>query len=523
MRRTAGAIILAGLVFAVHSLLQLQAGSALLYLSVLVLAGYGARRNTILAWTGICLVLACASFLVTHGRHPGIEQLARLVVSLVAIVAGSVMLHIQSKLVQANAAIRALSDSLEARVAERSHELKLSEQRYRSIFEQSHIGLFELDMRPLKRLLDGLRAQGVTDLACYIDEHPNFRRECAEAAIIIDANEATIRTLGGKNRDEILGPIAPFVRMTDGMTSDRIFALFTGASAYQGTVRLNRLDGEPLTVLYGLVYPSDEDGFERIVAGMVDVTERERAQQLLFAAREDLARATRSAALGALSASIAHDLNQPIGALVMDAQSAMRWLERDPPDMAAARRALERVVRNGNRASEIAGRTRKNLVEGRRRVTPVDLLELTLETRDLLRHELDESAVTLQVQKDDCTPKVDADRTELQQVLVNLILNAAQAMASDGRTHRAIAITIGRLGDGQVRLSVTDNGPGISDAILARLFEPFFSTKAEGMGMGLAICRATIAAFGGKLVAENRPEGGAEFWFTLPLSDLEHS
>jgi C4-dicarboxylate-specific signal transduction histidine kinase len=425
-------------------------------------------------------------------------------------------------LLQANAAIRELKDSLEARVAERSHELKLSEQRYRSIFEQSHIGLFELDMRPLKRLLDGLRAEGVTDLASYIDGHPDFRRECAESAIIIDVNEATIRTLGGKNREEILGPIAPFVRTTDGMTSDRIFALFTRAPSYQGTVHLNRLDGEPLTVLYGLVYPSDEDGFERIVAGMVDVTERERAQRLLFAAREDLARATRAAALGALSASIAHDLNQPIGALVMDAQSAMRWLERDPPDMAAARRALDRVVRNGNRASEIAGRTRKNLVDGRRRVTPVDLLELTLETRDLLRHELDASGVTLRVAKGDGTPRVDADRTELQQVLVNLILNAAQAMVSHGRIRREIAITMRQLADGHVRLSVKDNGPGISDAIRARLFEPFFSTKAEGMGMGLAICRATIAAFGGNLVAENRPEGGAEFWFSLPPSDLEH-
>jgi len=518
MIRTLGAITLAVLVFSADTLLKLQAGSALLYLCVLWLGGYGAERRRVYFWALCCGILACISFVLTHGAHTPIEAAVRLMTSLSVIGFGCILLVNQGKLLRANAHAMALKDELETRVAERTHDLKLSEHRYRSIFEQSHIGLFELDMRPLKMLLESVRARGVTDLEAFVTDNPEFRRQCAEAAIIIDANDATVRMLGGVRKADILGPIAPFVRATGGMGLDRILALFIRAPSYQGTVRMNRLDGTPLTVLYGLVYPSDEDGFERIVAGMVDITERERAQYLLLTAREDLSRATRAAALGALSASIAHDLNQPIGALVMDAQSAMRWLEREPADMMAARRALERVVRNGNRASEIASRTRRKLVEGRRTVTSVDLRELAFETRDLLQHELEGSEVTLQVAKGDRVPTVDADRNELQQVLVNLILNAAQATVAGGRMPRMIGVSIRKVADGDVRLTVTDNGAGISEEDLPRLFDPFFSTKAQGMGMGLAICRSTIAAFGGTLGAENRTEGGAEFWFSLSPS-----
>jgi two-component system, NtrC family, sensor kinase len=247
--------------------------------------------------------------------------------------------------------------------------------------------------------------------------------------------------------------------------------------------------------------------------------ELELAQEALMSAQEEMARANRIATAGALSTSIAHDLNQPLGAVIMDTQACLRWLQKEPPDLPAAMAAADRSVRNSIRASEIVKRTRERLMKGRRQIARIDVEQLVRGTIALLEREIATHGVSVSTTFDRPDLYLDADRTELQQVLVNLIMNALHAMSSSDRTKRLLFIDVKTPFEGRVEIAVRDTGHGISSESMPRLFEPLFTTKAGGMGMGLSICQAAVQAWGGCLRAANHPAGGAVFTFDLPLSE----
>jgi C4-dicarboxylate-specific signal transduction histidine kinase len=249
------------------------------------------------------------------------------------------------------------------------------------------------------------------------------------------------------------------------------------------------------------------------------ITELERVQEALMSAQQELARANRIATAGALSTSIAHDLNQPLGAVIMDTQACLKWLQRDPPDMPAAIVAADRSVRNSIRASEIVKKTRERLMEGRRNVADIDIERLVRGTIGLLEREIVTHRTSISSTFARPGLFVSADRTELQQVLVNLILNGLHAMASSGQGEKLLSIDVKTPVPERIQVAVRDTGHGINSENMHRLFEPFFTTKSGGMGMGLSICQATVQAWGGSLRAENHPEGGAVFTFDLPLND----
>jgi two-component system, NtrC family, sensor kinase len=248
------------------------------------------------------------------------------------------------------------------------------------------------------------------------------------------------------------------------------------------------------------------------------IAEFERVQEALMAAQQELARANRIATAGALSTSIAHDLNQPLGAVIMDTQACLKWLQRDPPDMPAAIAAADRSVRNSIRASEIVKKTRERLIQGRRNVADIDVEQLVRGTIVLLEREIMTHRASVSSTFAKPGLFVSADRTELQQVLVNLIVNGLHAMAA-GQGEKHLSIDVCTPIPGRIQVAVRDTGHGINSENMHRLFEPFFTTKAGGMGMGLSICQATVQAWGGCLRAENHPESGAVFTFDLPLSD----
>jgi C4-dicarboxylate-specific signal transduction histidine kinase len=318
---------------------------------------------------------------------------------------------------------------------------------------------------------------------------------------------------------EALGPIEHFLPAGDPALPAVLAAVAEGSSRFEGRAKLLAADGQVLTVLLRISFPDEADEFGRVVVGMVDVTEREQLQQTQLAAQAELARASRAATVGALSASIAHELNQPLGAVVMNAQTCLRWLGKDPPDVEAAVRAAERAVRDGRRAAEIVQRTRGQLVHDQRNDEAIDLRALIEETIPLLETELNAHAATVVTRLAPSIPPIRADRVALQQVLINLMTNGLHAMAETGAAGRELTVSV----DGpaapdvpEVRVSIRDRGKGIPDEVQARLFEPFFTTKRGGMGMGLAICRSTIETYGGRLTARTHEQGGAVFEFALP-------
>jgi C4-dicarboxylate-specific signal transduction histidine kinase len=228
----------------------------------------------------------------------------------------------------------------------------------------------------------------------------------------------------------------------------------------------------------------------------------------------ELAHANRVATMGQLTALIAHEVNQPIAATKVNAQAALRWLNRDVPDLEEARQLLARIANDGDRASNVVSRIRNLVNKAPPRMEPLNLNEAIGEVIELTRGEAMKDGVSVQTQFAESLPAVTGDRTQLQQVILNLILNAIQAMS--GLPVRELQIgTEANRSDG-VLVSIRDSGPGIRPEDLDRLFDPFYTTKPGGMGMGLSICRSIIEGHGGQIWATSNGQQGAAFNFTLP-------
>jgi C4-dicarboxylate-specific signal transduction histidine kinase len=221
--------------------------------------------------------------------------------------------------------------------------------------------------------------------------------------------------------------------------------------------------------------------------------------------------------LGELTASIAHEVNQPIAAVVTNAEAAMRWLEAEPPNRDKIRGVLNQIVNDGMRAGDVIHRIRALVRKAPPRMARVDVNEAVLDVTTLTQNELLRHGVSLQTELATGLPLIDGDCIQLQQVILNLTLNAAEAMSGvDGGT-REMRISTGREASNGVLVSVRDLGPGLDPPNVDRLFEAFYTTKPDGLGMGLAICRSIIEAHGGRLWATANEPRGAVFQFTLPL------
>jgi signal transduction histidine kinase len=230
----------------------------------------------------------------------------------------------------------------------------------------------------------------------------------------------------------------------------------------------------------------------------------------------ELTHMNRVATAGVLSASIAHEINQPIGATVVNAQAALRFLARKPVDLDEIRQVFEEIVKDGIRASEVFDRIRNLTRKAPPRRDRFDINSAIREVIELTGGEATKNCVAVQTKQPDKLPLIEGDRVQLQQVVLNLIVNAIQAMGGVGQNSRALRIRSENTDLESVRVAVEDSGPGLPREKLERLFEPFYTTKPDGMGIGLSICRSIVEAHGGRLSARTSIPQGAVFEFVLP-------
>jgi signal transduction histidine kinase len=221
--------------------------------------------------------------------------------------------------------------------------------------------------------------------------------------------------------------------------------------------------------------------------------------------------------MGQLTASIAHEVNQPIAAVVTNAQAALRWLNMQPPDSEEVRQALDRIVRNGRRAGDVISRIRALVAKAAPRNDQLDINEVVLDVVALTRSELRSSGTSLQTRLANGLPLILGDRIQLQQVMLNLILNAIEAMSGSRDGSRDLLVRTTQDGAGSVLVAVQDSGPGLKPESVDRLFDAFYTTKPGGMGMGLSICRSIVEAHGGRVWATANIPPGAVLQFTLPI------
>lgn len=493
---------LATIIFLVDTFANMEIAIAVLYVLVMLLLADTVSRRGILVVVTVCIGLAITSHLISHGRGGDFSSLFQLCVSIAAIlISGSLLLR---------------DNASRACLIKTNDALTQSEWRFRSIFEQARFSLWEQDFTKVYELLETLKAQGVTNLVSHAERFPDLARDISDLIVTTNVNQATLELLGASSNLQVVGPLTPFVPPDSSGFLRVIQALFEGRDRFEGRASILGVDGKVRTILIGMTFPDKTKESRRVIANLVDITQREKTREALLVAQAELARMSRAATVGVFSASIAHELNQPLAALLMNAQTFLRWIRHTPPNINAASKAAERTVRDGERAIAIIAKTRNMLVKGAGHQEAIDLYQLSSEIADLMERELREYSVRLSIDGADGVAKVRANRVEMQQVLVNLIGNGIQAMADCSPSKRAIAITIAQSGTGDVRVSVRDHGTGVDPGEVTKLFDPFFTTKESGMGMGLAISRSVIEAVGGRLTARNHEEGGAVFEFVLP-------
>jgi PAS domain S-box-containing protein len=259
---------------------------------------------------------------------------------------------------------------------------------------------------------------------------------------------------------------------------------------------------------------------QRVEAALMiarDLTEHMLASEALREAQMQLAHVNRVTTMGQLAASIAHEVNQPVAAIVTNAEAGLRWLGARPPNLEEIRQSLDDIIKDGHRAGDVIDRIRALIKKVPPRNDPLDINEIVLEVIALTRSEVLRNGVSLQTQLANGSPLVQGDRIQLQQVILNLIVNAIEATSGASEGARELLVSTGKDASNAVLVAVRDSGPGLDPEGLGRLFDAFYTTKPGGMGIGLSICRSIIEVHGGRIWATANVPQGAVFQFTLPV------
>jgi PAS domain S-box-containing protein len=398
-------------------------------------------------------------------------------------------------------------------------KLRDSERRYRNIFETAGVSIWEEDFSQVKAAIDDLKAQGVRDFRQYLAAHPEFVRQAISMVKIVDVNDATVKLFGAQNKDALLRSLhAIFTPETQDVFAAELVAIAEGRTSFESETVLQNLQGDTLTVLFTMTFPPQPAKLDSVLVSLSDITERRQAEEALRRAQAELAHVTRVMTVGELAASIAHEVNQPLTGVITNGNACLRWLGRTPPDLDEAQEAVRRMIRDGSRASEVMARIRTLLRKAEPQKTRLAINDVIGEVIALAESEVHRNRVLLKTDLAADFPPVLADRIQLQQVLLNLMLNGMEAMRAVTDWSRELIIRSRKEETDAIRVAVQDSGVGIDPEDMDRIFTAFFTTKSEGLGMGLAISRSIIEAHGGRLWVTPNAGPGATFQFTLPTS-----
>lgn len=356
-------------------------------------------------------------------------------------------------------------------------------------------------------------------LASLVESSSDFIGIATPDGRVLFVNPAGRRIVGAEDdRDFSTATIFDFVAESDRDRFAReILPRIWDEGHWEGETPFRNFANSEAIPMWQHIFFINDDGGSRIALATVsrDLSERKRAEEKLAAAQAQLAHMARVTTMGELSAAIAHEVNQPLAAIVTNANACMRWLSADPPNTEEGRDAASRIAREGKRASDVIGRIRKLMKKGQTVMEPIELNDVVRQVLEMVRPQIAHDGISL-VTELAGQLTVTGDTVQIQQVLLNLIVNAIDATAETHDQQRQITIRSEARAEAGMCVAVSDSGAGIDPAALDRLFTPFFTTKANGMGMGLAISNSIIQSHGGRLWATPNKQRGATFELCLP-------
>jgi C4-dicarboxylate-specific signal transduction histidine kinase len=397
---------------------------------------------------------------------------------------------------------------------------RASEDKYRKLIFFMPTALLQVDSRAAGAAFERLRADGVRDIAAYLDAHQELVEIACDTVLVTEVNREAVSLFSGASPAEMIRPVRYLFAATPAMAKRVMISHFEGHRNYTEEAKILTFDGQLRDVIFSVTYPTPPEQQDTTFITITDITERLRTEAQLRRLQADYAHAARISTLGELATSIAHEVKQPLAAIVTSGETALRWLEREDLNVAKVKQLTGRIVESAYHASEIVQRIRLMAVRGESERVALDLKAIAAEAVSFIRHDIESKHISLSIDIGKGLPTITGDRIQLQQVIVNLLMNSIQAIDHGRGSERHIHIAIRPEAEGFLILSIRDSGPGIAAGDFERLFESFFTTKEGGMGIGLAICRSIVAAHGGTITAANHPVGGAEFRFSLPIAPV---
>ena len=501
--QSVGAALLAGAIFCLDAFTRDDLAVAGLYVLVPLIAasGGGDRRRAVLGWSIACAALAIVGFVIFQARGAPPLASAHLGISLVVLLVTTLLL---------------------LRTQAMSSAVERGERRYRSIFDTLASAIWEHDFTDVVDAIGRLRASGVEDLRLYVAAHPEFVAEMRRLVRITDVNATGLALMGVPSKEAFHSRLSELLPETDESFADCIVALDERRPLFETETTVYTLAGSPRDIFVTFSLGPDAC-LDKVPGSILDVTERKALEAQVLRTREELAEAQRTGALAAMSASIAHELNQPLSAIHSYADAARRWMARTPPDMHEAMAALTGLSQAIGHARTVMHRVRSLVGNARIRSAEIDLGELLSTTVTLMRADAAEASTRLVLMRGRGRDlAVSGDRILLKQVFVNLVSNAIQAMAEVPPDCRTVTVEID-VEDGTTALvRVADRGPGWEDNE-EKVFGSFYTTKPAGMGLGLSISRTTIERHGGSIVLGRAWGGGALVEVRLPLAGVAPS
>jgi signal transduction histidine kinase len=372
------------------------------------------------------------------------------------------------------------------------------------------VSIISEDWSAVGQYILDLRAKEI-NVSSHLSAHPMICHELHHQVQITDANDYSVKMLGATDKQSLLGSLAKVLPYSV-FTFDRwVNAISSGERYYRGRNSVRRLDGSSIDMLVLAALPEDLKDLKSLTVYALDISAHTVGRSAV--AQTVLGPTTHVAAMGELTASIAHEVRNPLAAIATNASACLRWLRRADPNIVEAEEAIASVIENVIRAQQVVDQTSSALKGRSMDITNFDIFSFIRDIVLVISGDLQRSQVEIDIQSADSLPEVCADQFQIQQAILNLVRNALDAMSKVDHSRR-IRIIVGHHQDG-ICVEISDNGPGIEPQKLKKLFDPFYSTKTHGIGIGLAVCRRFVEANGGKIWVKSTFGEGASFFFTL--------